>query len=87
MAFIGDDFVRMSAQANGSSQFEYTSTGDTIADIIAANYFNEAADPTGGYGLKPGDYILATGTDGTRNIKVAIDASNNVTVQRSLTYS
>jgi hypothetical protein len=53
---------------NGPALFTYESAADTIAQISAANYFNDEGSI---YDLKVGDYIIANGTDGSNILIVA----------------
>lgn len=78
MAFIGDDFVRSSAQANGLVMHSYQ-TVDSLADTKAANYFDPASSTSGGYGLKDGDFILVSAVDGVSFLKMDVDSSGAAT--------
>ena len=75
MAFIAADFIPVSAMANSSASriFSYTSA-DSLATVKGANYFDDAAAPTGGLGLTDGDVILATASDGTSYLQVGVTA-------------
>lgn len=75
MAFTADTFIPVSAMANSSASrvFSYTSA-DTLVTVKGANYFDNAADPTGGLGLTDGDVILATASDGTSFLKISVTA-------------
>ncbi len=53
---------------NGPALFTYQSAADTIAQISAANYFNNEGSI---YDLKVGDYIMANGTDASNILIVA----------------
>jgi hypothetical protein len=59
MAFNADNFIPLSGMANSNAarMFSYRTT-DTSATVIAASYFDAAANPAGGYGLKDADIIL-----------------------------
>lgn len=75
MAFTGSTFIPTSSMANSDAarQFSYTS-GDSLATVKGANYFDSAADPAGGNGLKDEDVILVTASDGTSFVQVSITA-------------
>lgn len=77
MAFTAETFIPVSGQANSDASriFSYSSGSDTLATIKASGYFNTAADPTGGYGLTNGDVVLASGSDGTSFLKIAVSGS------------
>jgi hypothetical protein len=87
MAFNPENFVRSSAQANGNATFNYSSTDDAIADIIAANYFDPASSTSGGYGLKNGDYIFSRGTDAVNILSIAVDAAGAATVESKVEFA
>ena len=76
MAFAPEDFIPVSAMANSNASriFSYTSTGDNLVTVKGANYFDLAADPTGGLGLTDGDVILARASDGVSFLDIAVTA-------------
>ena len=76
MAFSATEFIPVSAMANSDSArlFSYTTSADALAAVKAANYFDPAAAPAGGLGLKDGDVILTSASDGTSFLKVAVSA-------------
>jgi len=73
MAFTADTFIPVSAMGNSNASriFSYTS-GDALAAIKGANYFDAAASPTGGLGLTDGDVVLATASDGTSFLQIDV---------------
>lgn len=75
MAFTPASFIPVSAMANSDASriFSYT-TADTLVTAKGANYFDAAADPTGGLGLTDGDVILTTASDGTSLLQVGVTA-------------
>jgi len=75
MAFSASTFLPLSSQANSDASrvFVYN-TADTTATVIAANYFDPAADPAGGLGLKTDDFIMCTQSDGTDIYQVSVSA-------------
>lgn len=81
MAFSASEFIPLSAMANSSSArvFSYTTAADNIAAVKGSGYFNSAALLTGGLGLKGGDVILATASDATNWIQVAVSGTGVVT--------
>ncbi len=83
MAFAAANFIPGSAQANSDAprNFHYKTTVDNLAAVKAASYFDNAALPTGGLGLKDGDIILAKATDGMSFLEVAVASpSGDVTI-------
>lgn len=74
MAFNADNFIPVSAMANSNASriFSYVTTDDNLVAVKAANYFDVAAEPTGGLGLTDGDVILVEATDGTSFLKIAV---------------
>ena len=81
MAFNADNFIPLSGMANSNAarMFSYRTT-DTSATVIAAGYFNDAAKPTGGLGLKDADVILCQQSDGTDFYEVAVSGAGVVTI-------
>ena len=81
MAFTAANFVPSSAMANSDAprMFAYATSGDTLATVKGANYFNTASDPTGGYGLTNGDVIFVSASDGESFLFIAVDGSGNAT--------
>ena len=75
MAFSASTFIPQSAMANSDASriFSYD-TGDTMATVKGANYFDDAASLTGGLGLTNGDVILATASDGTSFLRMVVTA-------------
>ncbi len=75
MAFSANTFIRLSAQANSDAAavFVYR-TADNEAAVTAANYFNPAAQVTGGLGLKNLDVILVQASDVTAFYEVTVTA-------------
>lgn len=58
-------------------------TADTLAQVLAANYFNTYSDKD----LKVGDYMLVRASDGNGEFKVTANAAGVVTVKRTGTVS
>ena len=54
----------------------YQSSADNIATIEGANYFNGIGDT----GLKTGDFLLYSGTDGAKLAQVAVSDAGVVTL-------
>ena len=75
MAFTPASFIPNSAMGNSDASriFSYT-TADTLASAKGANYFDAAADPTGGLGLTDADVILVTASDGTSFLQMGVTA-------------
>lgn len=71
MAFIGQDFIKASGQANGFVMHTFSSTTDNLAAVKASGYFDDAA-ANGGWGLKDGDFILVTASDGESILKIDV---------------
>lgn len=73
MAFTPDTFLPLSSMANSNAprQWGYD-TGDTIATVKAANYFDAASATSGGLGLLNGDVILVTASDGTSYLRMVV---------------
>lgn len=76
MPFSATEFVPVSAMANSNASriFSYVTTADALAAVKGANYFDPAADPTGGLGLTDGDVVLVEATDGSSFLKIAVSA-------------
>ena len=85
MVFTANTFIPQSSMANSNAprQFSYRSATDNIAAIIASGYFDDAANITGGLGLKNADIVLAQATDGTRFLEVAVSGLGVVTIALS----
>lgn len=85
MAFTASTFVPLSAQANSnaSRMFVYN-TADNTAAVNGASYFDPAASTLG---LKTGDFILVTQSDGTDNYQVAVSGTGVVTLPLELNYA
>ena len=81
MAFSASTFIPLSAMANSNAArvFSYSS-GDAIATIKGANYFDDAASLTGGLGLKDGDVILTDSATTTSFLKMAVSGAGAATV-------
>jgi len=75
MAFTPASFIPNSAMANSDASriFSYT-TADSLATAKGANYFDPAADPTGGLGLTDADVVLVTASDGTSFLQMGVTA-------------
>jgi len=71
MAFTADNFVRLSgANTNGGVVWTY-SEAETLANMRAANYFDNAVAT---YGLADGDVIMLIGSDGFGFTQMSVTA-------------
>ena len=88
MALVLSDFIPMSAQGNSNAPraFSYETT-DAIATVEGANYFDDLAKTTGGYGLQTNDYVFCTMSDGTKIYQVSVSGSGVVTLPLSVEFS
>jgi hypothetical protein len=87
MAFSSSTFLPLSAQANSNASRAFVyNTGDNTATVGGANYFDAAADPAGGLGLKTDDYIFCTQSDGTDIYQASVSAGV-VTLALSVAFS
>ena len=75
MAFIGNDFIKSSGQANGLVMHSYSTATDDLATVKALDYFSDASE-AGGWGLKDGDFILVSATDGASFLKMVVAGGN-----------
>jgi len=75
MALDTSNFIPMSAQGNSNAprSFSYETT-DAIAVVEAANYFDDLAATTGGFGLQTNDFIFCTMSDGTKIYQVGVSS-------------
>lgn len=82
MAFTPDTFVPGSSMANSSAGriFSYRTAADNLSAVKAANYFDEAAAPSGGLGLKDGDFILVEASNGYSMLAMAVSGAGAATV-------
>ena len=82
MAFTPSNFITDSGANTNAPRINRYKEGATLAAIKAANYFNAAVTGTngGGYGLRDGDIILVSASDGVSFLAMAVDGSNNATV-------
>ena len=88
MAFSGSEFVPDSqANTNAPRIFRYATTADAIAAVKGSGYFNDAADPTGGYGLRDGDVILAVASDAQSFLYMAVSGAGVATVSTALDFA
>lgn len=72
MAFIRQDWARVTTSFAGVSVYTFTSATDDKATIQAADYFIEGgSQPDLVQTVKVGDWILANGTDGGTILIVA----------------
>lgn len=79
MAFDIDDFNNWSSgAANGPKYWAYVSTADTLATILADDYF-----VTVGQSLTANDLIYCVGTDGEGTFKVSAASATAVTMGSS----
>lgn len=85
MAFTAENFIPLSASANSNAGkvFQYQED-ETLANLRAANYFNDAAAT---YGLKNDDVIMLFASDGFGFSQMAVAANGDVTVQEDITSS
>jgi len=83
MAFSGDFFITDSQGNTNAPRIHRYREEEELANIKGANYFNNAVNGAsgGGYGLRNGDVILVDASDGTSFLKMAVDASDNATVE------
>lgn len=83
MAFTAQNFVADSgnSNSNASQLFRYQEA-ETLANLRAANYFNDAAAT---YGLKTGAVIMLIGSDGIGFSQATVDGSGNVTLAENIT--
>lgn len=81
MAFTKSTFIPQSSMANSDAPriLSYRS-GDTLAAVKGANYFDDASSTSGGLGLKNADVILVVAADGTSFLKMLVDAAGAATV-------
>ena len=88
MAFNAEKFIPLSSLANSdvSRIFGY-STSDLMAVVKANGYFDDAATPTGGYGLKDDDIILVRALGAESFVQVAVSGAGVVTTSLSADFS
>ena len=82
MAFTSSAFITDSQANTNAPRIHRYREEETLANIKAANYFNNAVNGAsgGGYGLRDGDVILVDASDGVSFLHMAVDASDNATV-------
>lgn len=81
MAFTGETFVSHDTSNNNAPRmFSYRTADDNLAAVKAANYFDPAAAPSGGYGLSDRDMILVDASDGATILHVLVSGAGAVTV-------
>ncbi|MDB4261405.1 hypothetical protein N9878_00920 [bacterium] len=80
MAFESSNFIPLSAMANSNAgrMFSYRVGGDTLATVKGVSYFDEAGSPTGGMGLKSGDFILVDASDAQSILFVGVAPTTGV---------
>lgn len=79
-AYSHSNLTRLSSGQDDNPQaFSYESTGETIATVIAANYF---ADANAAAVLEAGDLIYVTGSDGQALVTVTSISSSASVVAR-----
>ncbi len=83
MAFTPNSYVTDSGANTNAPRVNRYREENTLANIKAANYFNNAVNGAsgGGYGLRDGDVILVDASDGTSFLKMAVDAAGDATVE------
>ena len=83
MAFDKDTFITDSQANTNAPRIHRYREEETLANIKAANYFNNAVNGAsgGGYGLRDGDVILVDASNGTSFLKMAVDADGDATVE------
>ena len=88
MAFSASTFIPMSSMANSDAAriFSYRTT-DATATVAASGYFDPAADPAGGLGLKNADVILCQQSDGTDFYEVAVTGAGVTTVALTSSFA
>ncbi len=78
-------FLQDSSIVNGPALFTYQSGANTVAEISAANYFN---DEGAIYDLHIGDYIMVNGTDGSNILVVAtVDTTTSPKTITTVSFS